>query len=288
MFDLQSKFKRQIEILGLAAGNGSGLRALDVAAMYECEELTIKRDLSELRGAGIDIHSVKGRGLRIEGGVEDATLQALLTQYLQLCTADRGVDKAVALMVRRRGIDALQTVVHLQRCIDSHTCARIDYLKEEGQLETGRVIAPLLLFQSERYWRVLAINEGVIKQFHLNKIEAVHPTEERFDPVPEDRITDMFRYSFRSWIGEEQYRMRIRLSPVWARRLKPRQLMESQIITEEADGTVIFEATVNSLDEIASWVVSRGEGVTVLEPPELRDRVIAIATGALDNYRSED
>lgn len=49
--------------------------------------------------------------------------------------------------------------------------------------------------------------------------------------------------------------------------------MESQIIEEYENGTMDLSITVNSLSEIASWIVSRGEGVKVLEPPELKERV---------------
>jgi len=57
-----------------------------------------------------------------------------------------------------------------------------------------------------------------------------------------------------------------------------------QDMTENADGTVELKITVNSLTEIASWIVSRGEGVTVLEPLELKQMVINLAKGALKNY----
>ena len=284
MLDIESKLKRQLELTGIALDNNEQLRPVDLAQRYGCEELTIKRDLGELRASGIDIHSHKSGGIRIEGPIPAQKIKELTAQYLSLCAAQRGVDNAVGLMVQRRGAQALRTAVLLQRCIEGKYVARIDYLKSEGELETDREIAPMLLFQSERYWRVLALNDGRIKQYHLNKIEAVRPTRKRFRPLPAEEIEAMFRHSFKSWIGTEEHRIRLRLSPVWAQRLKPRQLFETQLVTEEADGAVVLEATVNSLDEIASWVVSRGEGVTALAPPQLREKVIALARGALANY----
>ena len=64
----------------------------------------------------------------------------------------------------------------------------------------------------------------------------------------------------------------------------PKQLMESEKITENGDGSVIFEATVNSLEEVAGWVVSKGMGIMVLEPDELRQKVIQLAKDTLANY----
>ena len=82
-----------------------------------------------------------------------------------------------------------------------------------------------------------------------------------FTRVSQKVIDDMFRHSFRSWIGTETHEVRIELSPLWARRIKPRQLFDSQIVEKRDDGSIVFETIVNSLEEIASWVVSRGAGV---------------------------
>jgi predicted DNA-binding transcriptional regulator YafY len=61
-------------------------------------------------------------------------------------------------------------------------------------------------------------------------------------------------------------------------------MIETQSLNESPDGTVVFEATVNSLVEVASWVATKGAGVEVLEPVQLRDMVIALARGTLENY----
>lgn len=60
--------------------------------------------------------------------------------------------------------------------------------------------------------------------------------------------------------------------------------MEFQKVTDEPDGSIIYETVVNSLNEIASWIVSRGEGVVVLEPESLKNLVLSTAYGVLKNY----
>jgi predicted DNA-binding transcriptional regulator YafY len=172
----------------------------------------------------------------------------------------------------------------LQRCIDSSTIAAIDYQKDDVEVERAREIQPLLIFSSERYWRVLAVNGGRIKQYILNKIMDVRPTTRHFKKVPQEQIDRMFEHSFKSWIGTDKFAVKIRLSKVWADRLKPRWMMETEEITKNSDGSVDFSTTVNSLEEVASWVVSRGGGVTALEPPRLKEMVVELAKGALGNY----
>jgi predicted DNA-binding transcriptional regulator YafY len=284
MFELQTKIKRQIEIVGLCLENETILKPVDLAVLFHCEELTIKRDLQELRSYAIDIHSVHKRGVCLNSPLDTAKLKALVIQYIGLCNSEDTFDRATALMVNRLKHAALSNVVKLQRCIESSHIAIIDYQKEEQEVDRAKEICPLQLFQSEGYWRVLAVNEGLIKQYHLNKFLRVRVTDRRFKRVPQEEIEDMFRYSFRSWVGSEKHVIRIQLSKLWAGRIKPAQLMETQVITENDDGSIVFEATVNSLEEIASWVVSRGEGVKVLQPAALRDLVMARANGALKNY----
>ena len=286
MIELQTKIKRQIEILGIAVDNTACWRAVDLSELYECEELTIKRDLQELRSYGFDLHSEKKRGIRLGAALDQKRIRDLIVQYLGLSGSDYTIDKATSLMVRKLREKALSIVVTLQRCIDRCQVARIDYQKEADDLERGREIQPLLIFQSDGFWRVLAVNSGVIKQYHLNKIISASALDRRFRRVPQEKIDEMFRYSFKSWIGSERHAVTIKLSKKWADRIRPQQTVETENLTVLPDGSVVFEAIVNSLKEVASWVISKGEGVQVLEPPELRETVIALARGALKNYET--
>lgn len=61
--------------------------------------------------------------------------------------------------------------------------------------------------------------------------------------------------------------------------------MEMEKVTEEPDGSMINETVVNSLNEIASWIVSRGEGVLVLKPESLKKLIIKTAEDVIKNYK---
>jgi predicted DNA-binding transcriptional regulator YafY len=287
MLELQTKVKRQIEIVGLAVDNPQAYKDADFAVFHKRDIPTIKRDMQELRSQGIAIHSQKRRGICLAAPMDPAIVKEMIRQYLAMC-ADTGMaDKATTLLVRRFREKALNLVVTIQRAIEASESVRINYQKDVSTLEKDRDINPLLIFSSEGSWRVLASHDGRIKQYHLNKIVAAAATGRRFKRIPPADVEKMFRHSFRSWIGEEQHHIRIRLSKLWATRIGAQQLVETQVIREETDGSVVFESIVNSLEEVASWVVSRGAGVEVLEPSALKDRVIALAKGALGNYGIE-
>ncbi|MCX6161512.1 MAG: WYL domain-containing transcriptional regulator [Ignavibacteriae bacterium] len=284
MLDIHTKFKRQAEILGLALMRDGSLSKTELEKYFGVEELTIKRDLENLRASGIDIHTTKGV-VEIQGTINQESLKSILIQYLGMCYSYNSYDKPSELMVRKLKDKALTNVVVIQRCIEENRKVLMTYEKESGTEKTEREICPLQMFQSENYWRVLAIHDGIIKQFLLNKIVDIRPLESGFKPVPKEELDELFANSWRSWVGNEKFEVKLLLSEKWTKKVKPRQVMEKQEIIDRKDGWSEFKITVNSLDEIAGWVVSRGNGVKVIEPEILKQKVIDIASGTLGNYK---
>ena len=286
MFESKNKIKRQIEILGLCLSQTHPfpLKTFDLADLFKVEELTIKRDLQELRTAGINIHSEKRKGVCLSQLIERNKLLELIHQYSALSFSGEIADKSTSLLINRLGEKSLANMVVLQMCIDQKHVAVIDYEKETNDLEFRREISPILIFERDNYWRVLTKHNDSLKQFHLNKIIEARMSDKTFIPLSKERVEDVFKYSWRSWVGLEKFNIKLLFSPVWAARLKPKQLMDTEKITERDDGSIIFEAVVNSLEEVASWVVSRGNGVIVIEPYELKCKVIQLAQETLKNY----
>lgn len=284
MLQLQTNLKRKIELLALALDNADCYGVNDFAVMFDRDIPTIKRDMQDLRSEGIDIHSERSKGLQVGRDIDLMTLRRLIIQYMGLCTAEGGADRATRLMVKKVRGQSLSNLVRLQQCIEQRKVVRIDYQKDARRKEKDLELRPLLIFSSEGYWRVLSLHDGAMKQYHLNKVLHVRPLDKKFTRPSHDDIDRVFRHSFRSWIGTEEHHITLHLDRTWAERIKPQQMLETQKITEHADGSVTFEATVNSLTEVASWVVSRGNGVTVLEPKTLREMVIELARGVLQNY----
>lgn len=285
MFDFQSKFKRQIEILGLCLASQvkKPLRTIELAEYFRVEELTIKRDLQDLRGYGIDIHSNKKSGVCLTTELSKEKLVDIILHYAGLNHNDYALDKSTSLLVEKRGVDALSNMVALQLCIDNSEAVLIDYNKRASNIEEAKLVEPLLIFQNEGSWRLLAVADGIMKQYILDKLVKVKTSGNNFEKGNYN-LSDLFKYSWKSWLGDEKHKIKLWLSPFWAERVKPRMLVADQKITKNEDGSIIFECTVNALNEIAGWIVSRGVGVKVLEPEELKDEVINLARGALNNY----
>jgi len=282
--DLKVKIKRQTEILGLVLANPGKYQLYDFEEMYSVNDLTIKRDLQELRSFGIDIHSEGRKGINISAKIPSETLKAIIPQYIGIAVHQSSYDKATNLFVTKLGSKSLSILTQLQICIDQNFQIKIVYQKPEEKITEERVLEPYCIFQGEKNWRLLAGHNGSIKQFLLNNIKSIQQLEKKFKPISQKQIDEVFNTSFRCWLGSERYTVKLKFLPPWPDRIKPRQLMEMEKVTEEADGSIIYETVVNSLNEIAGWIVSRGEGVVVLEPEKLRTIVVQTAKDVLKNY----
>lgn len=286
MQDIRYKLKRQLEILGIILSqNYSGfIRSSDLAYLFDVEEISILRDLQQLRAIGIDIHSTKKNGVCINKKIIDTKLLELIQQYSSLCSSASFVDKSTNLLVSRLGEKSLANFVVLQIACEKNNTVTIDYEKDNGMLDFGREVNPVLLFQSDNYWRILTYSSNTFKQFHLNKILEVRHTEKYFEKIDEGTLEEVFKFSWKSWVGNEKHNIKLSFSKIWKERIKPKQLMKNETFQETGDGSFTYETTVNSLDELASWIVSRGKGVKVIEPEELKEKVLTLAKDAISNY----
>ena len=279
------KVKRQIEILGLCLNNPLKY-ALDVpflAVFFSVEEITIKRDLRDLRSMGLQIHSAGKKGIFVQNFDDAIKLKEYLLLYVGLCYSKNIFDKSTSLLIEKKKNLALAEIVALQICVDKCLKAKIEYQSHEKIYEE-RGIFPILVFHSEGSWRVLSQEGEPVKQFHIDKIRRVKITEEKFSRMPVLKFEQLFKYSFGSWIGIDRYNVTIRFSNLWGKRLKDRHFATNQEFIEQPDGSYIFTATVNNLDELATWILSKGEGCEVLEPVELKEKVMKIAKECLSNY----
>lgn len=129
----------------------------------------------------------------------------------------------------------------LQQCIEQSHTAIINYQKDIDDLEEKREIGPLAFFQSEGSWRPLALHECMIKQYHLSKIVTVKPTTKKFKRVSQEETDDLFRYSWRSWLGKEGHHIKLKISKEWADVLKLKPIAEDQKIQKLDDDNYFLE-----------------------------------------------
>ena len=128
-----------------------------------------------------------------------------------------------------------------------------------------------------------------VRIFALDRIRMLSVSKERFE-VPEDFDLEAFLGPSLGVFQGEPVRVRVRFAPEAAGYIREKVWHESQEITPEEDGSVVFEAEVAGLEEVRFWVLGWGSLAEVLEPEALREAVRAEARALVALYggREED
>ncbi len=155
-----------------------------------------------------------------------------------------------------------------------------------------RTISPLVMAAPGGSWRCVAYCHfrEAPRDFTLSRIADITLCADRVaaDP-PDDFDPDLyFRERFGALGGTTRV-VRLRVAPDAAQYFREKSYHASQVIEEERpDGHLVVSFEVAGLEDMASWVQSWGLSVTVLDPPELADRVAAAARALAARYGEDD
>jgi predicted DNA-binding transcriptional regulator YafY len=127
---------------------------------------------------------------------------------------------------------------------------------------------------------------GAMRTYKVERIRSATLTQDRYE-IPDDFDPD--RWLANSWgiwssEGTPTERVRLRFTAEVAHRVREAIWHRSQQLTELPDGGVELAVTVAGIVEIRPWVLSWGDGVEVIEPPELRDAVASAVRAAAARY----
>jgi len=130
----------------------------------------------------------------------------------------------------------------------------------------------LVSYKGGLYLLGFAHNRRALRTFAVERISGAEISRERFE-IPEDFNPAEFFSSAFGIVGEKAMPVRMRFSPRVAHAVKDRVWHPSQNVEKNDDGSVVIASEAGGLMEIVSWVLSYGENVEVLGPPELRVEV---------------
>jgi proteasome accessory factor B len=128
---------------------------------------------------------------------------------------------------------------------------------------------------------------AAMRTYKVERIRNATLTAERYE-IPDDFDPDAWlANSWGIWSPDASTpptRIRLRFTDAIAHRLREAIWHRSQELTELPEGGLELAVTVNGIVEIQPWILSWGDGVEVLEPPELRDAVAASVLAAAARY----
>jgi predicted DNA-binding transcriptional regulator YafY len=127
---------------------------------------------------------------------------------------------------------------------------------------------------------------GAMRTYKVERIVSTTLTQDRYE-IPDEFDPDAWlANSWGIWSsdGTPTVRIRLRFDPSIAHRVREAVWHRSQELVELADGGVELSVTVAGIVEIRPWILSWGDGVEVLEPPELRESVEGAVGRAAARY----
>ncbi len=160
----------------------------------------------------------------------------------------------------------------IQRSLAEKLRIRIRYDSVFDRAEIDVLLEPLRLVFMSRGWYLLAYSlaHGEVRTFKLDRMVWVNVTEAHFEPRSDFDEKSHFGDAWRMIPDGTLYDIRLRFSSLVAASVEEVRWHHSQCVTRLDDKSLLFEAKVDGLREICSWILGYGDQVEVLAPSKLR------------------
>ena len=130
-----------------------------------------------------------------------------------------------------------------------------------------------------------SLDHQAIRTFKVDRISSVETEHLQFKRPAEFDLQDFLAHSFGIIQSDEPpRRVLVRFAPAVARILEEKNFHPSQELKAEPTGHVLASYQLSSLEEFQSFILSFGPLAEVLEPADLRDRLITSLRDSLANY----
>lgn len=305
-----SRSDRLLDLVHLLGGRRS--RSLkEIVRHFEISERTVYRDLASLEDRRIPVLRDEHGYRLLEGatlrplrltGEERALLRLALSQPAlrrqphlgrRLAVLEGKLDavsaaaeespEALALAsLDRSGAIPREVFADLEHATGGGTTVEILYTSLSGGTRRWRGLDPYRLFHRAEAWYVVG-------RCHLHD----EPRTFRVDRIAELRALparfatptgfDLNRYLEHTWSVTRGGRLQeavLRFEPALAPLLESARHHPGERVTRHPDGSVEYRVEVSHLDELARWVIGFGGRARVVDPEELRARVVELAEGA--------
>lgn len=216
-------------------------------------------------------------GMKIES-VLPADVRALCGSLLDGVTVDwqpmSDVDPIAATLYR------LQSAMADKRRV----ALRYDSYKEKKEIDT--VVDPYRILFRNRGWYLIgrSSRERQVLTFKIERILEMRVAEERFRPDAKFRLETYFGNAWSMKRGAVRHHVEVQFSSMVAGNVEEVNWHSTQRTRRRSDGTLIFEADVDGIDEISWWILGYGDQAVVSEPEELRELIASHARNTTRLY----
>ena len=312
---------RLISILLLLQSHRS-MTAGELAQQLEVSQRTIYRDMEALGIAGIPVMAERGVGggwSLMEGyrtkltGLNEAEIQTLFLKPPNLLT-DLGLGKAsegalIKLLaalpsIYRRDAEHVRQRIHiddsgwrrskenvsflptLQEAIWGERELNLTYQRGDDST-VERIVHPFGLVAKGNVWYLVGEVEGDIRSYRVSRVKDATITERSFVRPPDFDLAAFWETSSADFIAAlPKYPATVRVD----RAILPligymwRYARITHEDKQDEGGWIKLSVQFQTEEEACTYVLGFGPQIEVLEPPELRERVVQLAKSVLEFY----
>jgi len=298
--------------------------ARDIAAEQECSERTIYRDMQVLELAGIpvefdqDDHCYRvrqdfrfpslnvtadeaigqgtaaaittGPGLDINAGVRPVTQKLAAASKEDIAQILADAEELVAVLDLKladhsRHRDIIRTI---QWSLSKRKQLAGTYRSPHEPDEVKLHLHPYRLCLVKQAWYLIARTDGnnAPRTYRVARVKTLRMLDANAQ-VPQD--FDLKGYFGNAWAvyrGERTYDVEILFTKEAAATVTEGIWHHTQKVRKNKDGSVTLTFQVDGLNEILRWVLGWGHRAKVIQPPELRDLIVAQLNESIQAYQA--
>ena len=306
MISLNMKTDRLIGILSILL-QSKKTTAPELAELFEVSRRTINRDIEDLCKAGIPILTVQGSGggisimdgyridrtllssrdmrmilagLRSLDSISGSNYYSLLMEKLEVGSSRfiSGRDCILIDLSSWNRSSLAPKIEIIQNAIENRQLVSFDYYSPNG--ESRRLVEPYYLIFRWSSWYLYAwcCDRKDFRLFKLNRMLKVNETSQKYE----------YRNVVQPDLSDEK---------IFPKGIKVRALFDEDVnwrlieefgpesFTKTENGKLLFTADYSDIDSICTWFMTFGDKVEVLEPEEVKRRIVQISENTLKLYK---
>lgn len=304
---MSGKLIRMLRIVNLVQSK-PGILARELAERLETSERNIYRDIEDLNAANIPIiNAGHGKGYEflnrftmypLDWTEQEAVAFSLLPSVLEPIASlvPAGFDSAYEKVMashqkeKRKRVEIVQHVTDIiqlgspayreeggtflfdiiQAALAQQTIKTVYYTGSRDS-ETEREIDPYYLVPRDYRFYVIGYCHLAqeIRTFRISRFRSVELLDRKFDKG-DFNLKAYMKHTWSIERGNDTIRFKVRFLPSIARYVKEEEMFLKPKMTEQKDGSLLFEVTVNHDREFLNWVGQYGPDAEILEPKSYR------------------
>ena len=291
--------------------------ARELATRLEVSERTIYRDVDALSASGVPVYTERGSdgGIALAEGYRKALMHfgeeeiralfvsgsAILSDLGLGAGLDRALEKLRGGLsdMQRQAAEKARNRVHidqrrwnqqdapveklamLRRAVWDDRCVNLTY-EDRHRTRTTRACDPFGLVSKAGVWYLVARTPEGFRSFRVDRIAAIEELDARFDRPPDFDLDDHWKRISADIMTSQSrtYPVKVRVDPETLAMITGFWPIEN----DPDDPNVVrvmFSNAQAALYQVLSW----GDGVSVIEPPELKAAIVEHATTLIARYR---